>query len=70
MEERLGRLWQLTMRAWTFAGRPIARISRGDWPVERFEIEHGRRGAAGRLLKDLDDVDWLERHPPEEEPGA
>ena len=45
-EERLARLWHVTVRAWAFVGGPIHRVPRREWPIETFEIDYGHEGTA------------------------
>ena len=48
-EQRLAALWHLTLRIWSFAGRPVERVPRHELPGEVFEIIDGIGSAPRRL---------------------
>ncbi len=43
--ERIHRLWELTRRAWEFAGKEIVQVPRDELPGEVFDIRAERRRA-------------------------
>jgi hypothetical protein len=47
VEQRVTAMARLCRSQWTASGRTIVELPRDQWPGEVFEVQHGRRRAAG-----------------------